>query len=83
MKNTISQKIFNALNNWKLKITEGKRKWYNYIISIQSLNICRNNKDWYIVDVYNSNEDFLERVNIEIKPTIEFWCIHNKMFLQS
>lgn len=81
MKNTISQKIFKALNNWKLKITEGKRKWYNYIVSVQLLNIEINNKDWFIFDVYDLENNFLDRVNITIKPVCEFWCVHNKMFL--
>jgi len=83
MKNTISQKIFNAINNWKLKITEWKRKWYNYIVSVQLLNIERNNKDWFIFDIYDLENNFLERVNIEIKQIIEYWCVHNKMFLDN
>lgn len=81
MKKEISQKVFNALNNWRLKPTEWKRKWYNYIVSIQDLYIERNNKNWLIVDVYNIEESFLERISITIRVVCEFWCVHNKMFL--
>lgn len=83
MKNTISQKIFNATNNWKIKIIEWKRKWYKYIVSIKNLSVVRNNKDGLIIDVFDLEENFLERVNIEIKLVIEFWCVHNKMFLDN
>ncbi len=77
----LQQKIFNSIENWKLKVTEWKRKRYNYIVSIHNLCIERNNKDGLIVDIYNLQEEFLERVEIEIKSVIEFWSIYNTIFL--
>ena len=82
MKN-IKHKIFNAIKNNKLKIIEWKRKWYNYIVSIQDLSIVRNNKDWLIIDIFDLENNFLERINIKIKAVIELWCVHNKMFLEN
>lgn len=81
MKN-LKEKIFYSVQNWKLKIVEWKRKWYNYIISIQELCIFRNNKNWFIIDIFDSENNYLERVKIEIKTVCEFWCVHNKMFLE-
>jgi len=78
----IKQKIFDAVENNRLNIIEWKRKWYNYIVSIQELVWARNNKDGFIIDIYDLEESFLERVNIEVKAVCEFWCIHNKMFLE-
>ncbi len=78
---SLQQKIFNSIENWKLKVIEWKRQWYNYIVSIHNLCIERNNKDGLIVDIYNLQEEFLERVEIEIKSVIEFWSVHNKIFL--
>lgn len=80
MKN-IKQKIFKAIENNRLKLIEWKRNWYSYIVNIQELTIARNNKNWFIVDILDSDNNFLERVNLEIRPVFEFWCVHNKMFL--
>ena len=79
----ISWKIFNSIEKNRLKLIEWKRKWYNYIISIQELVWSRNFKDGFIIDIYDLEENFLERVNIEIKSVCEFWYIHNKMFLKN
>lgn len=81
MKKNIHQKIFNAINNWRLKLIEWERKWYNYIVSIQKLNVVRNNKNWFIIDVYDLKEKLSKTVDITIMPVCEFWCVHNKMFL--
>ncbi len=83
MKNNLRQKIFKAVENNRLKLIEWKRKWYNYIISIQELTIARNNKEWFFIDVFNENDSFIERVVIEIKIVCEFWSIHNKLFLKN
>jgi len=83
MKNNIKQKIFKAVESNRLKLVEWKRNWYNYIISIQELTILRNNKKWFFIDIFNKNEEFLERIRIEIKIVCEFWCIHNKLFLKN
>lgn len=64
MNNTISQKIFNSINNWKLKLIEWKRNWYNYIISIQKLVWSRNLFDWYQIDIYDRKWNYLERIKI-------------------
>jgi len=74
-------KIFKAVENNRLKLIEWKRKWYNYIISIQELTISRNNKDWFIIDVLDMNEKFLERIDLNVKLVFEFWGVHNKLFL--
>jgi len=79
---TISQKIFNSLNNWRLKPIEWTRKWYKYNLSIQNLVWARNIFDWYNIDVYDWENHFLERVQIEINPILELWCVHNKMFIK-
>jgi len=79
----IKQKIFKAVENDRLKLIEWKRKWYKYIISIQELVWARNLKDWYIIDVYDLDETFIERLNIEIKSVFEFWGVNNKMFLKN
>jgi hypothetical protein len=47
MKN-IKQEILNAIENNRLKLTEWKRNWYNYMISIQKLVWARNLMDWYL-----------------------------------
>ena len=77
----LKEKIFKAVENNRLKLIEWKRKWYNYIISIQELSFGRNNKDGFIIDVLDFNENFLERINLEVKPVFEFWWVHNKVFL--
>jgi hypothetical protein len=82
MKN-LKQKVFNAVQNWKLKIVEWKRKRYNYIISIQELVWARNLKDWYNIDIFDLENNYLETIKIEIKMVCEFWCVHNKMFLEN
>lgn len=82
MKN-IKEKIFKAVENDRLKLIEWKRKWYNYIISIQELVWARNLKDWYVIDIYDLDENFIEKINIEIKTVCEFWCVHNKIFLEN
>lgn len=81
MKNIIPQKIFNALNNWRLKANEWNKKWYKYNLSIQNLIWVRNLFDWYKIDVYDLEHNFLETVKIEIKTVIEFWYVHNNIFL--
>lgn len=82
MKNlTLKQKVFNSINNWRLKPKEWTKKWYNYNLSIQNLIWARNLFDWFIIDVFDLENNFLETVKIEIKPVIEFWYIHNKIFL--
>ena len=81
MKGNLQNKIFNSLNNWKLKIIEWKRKWYKYILSIQNLSVERNNQNGLLIHVYDCEENFLDIVNIEIKPVVEFWCVHDRMFL--
>lgn len=78
---TISQKILKSLNNWRLNPVEWTKKWYNYNLSIQNFVWSRNIFDGYNIDVYDWENNFLDSVKIEIKPVIEFWCIHNKMFL--
>ncbi len=77
----LEQKILNAIENWRLKLESGQRNWYNYIISIQELSIERNNKNWFIIDILDIDWNFLERVNLDIRPVFEFWCGHNKIFL--
>ena len=77
----IKQKVFNSLNNWRLKPIEWNKKWYNYNLSIQKLVWARNLFDWYNIDIYDLENNFLDSVKIEIKPIIEFWFVHNKKFL--
>lgn len=77
----IKQKILNSLNNNRLNPKEWEKKWYNYNLNIQYLNHSRNNLDWFIIDVSDLNDNYLERVTIQIKPVIEFWCVHNKCLL--
>lgn len=60
----INQKIINAIDNNKLKLIEWKKNWYNYIISIQKLVWARNLDDWYLIDIYDQNEIFLDRIKI-------------------
>jgi hypothetical protein len=60
----INQKILNAIDNDRLKLTEWKRKWYNNIISIQKLVWARNLHDWYLIDIYNSEWFYLESIKI-------------------
>ena len=60
----INQKILNAINNNKLKLVEWKRKWYNYIISIQKLVWVRNLYDWYLIDVYDTEWFYLESIKV-------------------
>jgi hypothetical protein len=81
MKISLTQKIFDALNNWRLIPTEWAKKWYKYNLLIRDLIWARNIFDWYIIDVYDLENNFLETVKIETKPVIEFWCVHNKLFL--
>lgn len=79
---TISQTVFNALNTWRLKPDEWSKKWYKYNLVIQELVWSRNVSDGYIIDVLDWENNFLERVKVEIRPVIEFGCVHNKMFLK-
>lgn len=58
-------KILNAVDNNRLKLIEGKRNWYNYIISVQKLVWARNLKDWYNIDVFDSSWCFLERIELD------------------
>lgn len=78
---SLKEKIFKAVENNRLSLIEWKRKWYNYIISIQELSTIRNNKDGFIIDVLDLEWNFLERVNLDIRPVFEFWWIHKKLFL--
>lgn len=80
MKN-IKQKIFRAIENNRLKLIEWKRNWYSYIVNIQELTIARNNKNWFIVDILDSNSNFLERIDLEFRPAFEHWWVHNKLIL--
>ena len=64
MKN-IQEKILKAIDNNKLKLNPWQRIWYNYFISIQELSFSRNNRDWYIIDVYDKQYwKQLSRINI-------------------
>lgn len=60
----IKQKILKSIDNNRLKLTEWKRNWYSYIISIQKLVWARNYYDWYLIDVYDSEWIYLERIKI-------------------
>ena len=77
----ISNKILQYIENWKLKLVEWKRKWFNLIISTQELNQFRNNIDGFIIDVYDNNDLFLERINLENKYIYENWWVHNKLYI--
>jgi hypothetical protein len=77
----IQEKILNAINKGSLNPVDGKRKWYSYILSIQNLFWERNNFDGFIVDVYDKDEIYIDRVVIEIRSVVEFGCVHNKCFL--
>jgi hypothetical protein len=77
----IQEKILNSLNNNKLNPKEWFKKWNNYILEIQNLTQFRNYLDWFIINVFDLEKTFLERINIETKPIIEFWWVHNKKFL--
>ena len=37
--------------------------------------------DGFIIDVLDLEWNFLERVNLDIRPVFEFWWIHKKLFL--
>jgi hypothetical protein len=64
MKN-IQEKVLKAIENNKLKLVEGQKSWYNYFISIQELCVVRNNRDWYIIDIYEEQYwKQLVRINI-------------------
>ena len=58
----LEQKVINAIDNWSLKLIEWKRNWYNYIISIQKLVWARNLMDWYFIDIYDKNWNYLDRI---------------------
>lgn len=60
----IKQKILKAIENNRLKLIEWKRNWYNYIVSIQKLVWSRNLFDWYQIDVYDREWNYLERIKI-------------------
>lgn len=79
----IKQKILNSLNKWRLDPKEWTKKWHKYNLSIQELVWARNLVDWYNIDIYDLEKYHLESVTIEIRPVIEFWCVHNKMFLRN
>lgn len=57
--NTIQNKIINALNNGKIKLVGGKKKWFNFVLNIQELSWARNNQDGYSIDVLTHQEHFL------------------------
>ena len=41
----------------------------------------RNNMEWFIIDVLDLDENYLERVTIRIGVVSENCCAHNKCFL--
>jgi hypothetical protein len=57
----IEKKIKKAIETKRLKLAEGKKYWYNYVLVIQELQFCRNNWDGYLIDVY---EKHLMRIEI-------------------
>lgn len=66
------QKIFKAIENNRLKLIGWKKNWYNYIINIQELFRKRNNINWYFIDVFDLDENFLQRIKLEIKPIFKY-----------
>jgi len=60
----IKQKILNAIDNDRFKLTVWKRTWYNYVVDIQELVWARNLHDGYNIYVYDKDELHLETIKI-------------------
>lgn len=74
----IRQKILNSINNNRLKLIEWKRNWYNYIISIQELVWSRNFYDWYKIDIYNKEGEYLDTLKYDTNLLNYYYLKLNK-----
>ena len=55
----IEIKINKAIKNNRLKLVEGQKSWYNYMLSISKMVWVRNLFDGYQIDIFHKKTMFL------------------------